>query len=179
MALPGDVLNMTNPKGIIITVTGYTYNPGTVNIKKQLNDPKTYLDFQFYMSEMLRDEFVRAIDKQRFGKKWPPLSFPYYTYKQRKNLSLNIWEATGLLKKEIKVFKKGSYIAVGFRQKDVYPKTQAKINSIAKYVEYGTPKMPARALFRPLTEYMRKHVSDYFKRYQKELKKQNKKYLYF
>lgn len=178
MALPKEVLGMTDPAGILITVTGYTYNPGTKTIQSQLSDPKAYLDFQFYMAETLRDEFVRAIDKQRFNKKWPPLSVSYYTWKERKNLSLHIWEATGTMKNTLKVFKKGSYIAVGFRQTDVYPKTSAKINTIAKYVEYGTPKMPARPLFRPLTEYMRKHVSDYFKRYKKELKKQKKQYLY-
>lgn len=71
------------------------------------------------MSDMLASELYKAIDTQRYTKynksKWKPLSFSYYTWKKRHKLSLHIWEATGCLKSNIKVFKKGSYIAVGFR----------------------------------------------------------------
>ena len=182
MKIPTSVLNMKTPKAILITPTGYTYNPGIRSIKSTMSN-KRYHDFSIYMADMLATTFYDAIDTQRYkGTKWPPLSISYLTWKGRHHLSLNIWEATGCLKNSIKIFKKGDYIAVGFKQSDTYPKTLAKVNTIARYMEYGTNKrvgaMPPRPLFRPITEYMRKHVSDYYKRYQKELTKSGKNYLY-
>lgn len=173
---------MKDPKAILITPTGYMYNPGVRSIKNSLSN-KQFKDFSIYIADKMADTFHDAIDTQRYkGNKWPPLTIRYLTWKGKKNLSLNIWEATGCLKNNIKVFKKGNYIAVGFKQSDVYPKTAAKVNTIARYMEYGTNKpkgaMPPRPLFRPITIYMRKHVSDYYKRYQNELKSKNKTYLY-
>lgn len=170
--------------GIFITVTGYTYNPGKNSIKKNMTEDE-YKDFQIYMAEQILKEFRDAIDKQRYKKgprAWKPLSISYMTWKRRHNLSLNIWEATGRMKKSLKIFKKGNMIAIGFMQRDVYPKTYAKINDIARYLEYGGNKdpnrPPARPLFRPVLENCRKNVRRYYKRYLKELKDSNKQYLY-
>ena len=75
-------------------------------------------------------------------------------------------------------------IAVGFRQKDVYPDTSLKVNTVARYVEYGTNRsskgggMPPRPLFRPVLVYMRKHVNDYYRNYLKDLKRLGKKHIY-
>ena len=177
---------MKKAPGIIITPTGYMYKPGSSSLVKKLSQDE-YRDFQFYMADMLCYEFERAIDSQRYKhdvSKWPPLSFKYLTWKKSHNLSLKIWEATGTLKSNLKIFRKGSFIAVGFKQADVYPKSRLKINNIARYLEYGTNnsngkvRIPPRPLFRPITVYMRKHINDYYKKYQKELKSQNKKFLY-
>ena len=82
----------------------------------------------------------------------------------------------------MKIFKKGNMIAVGFKQRDIYPKSFAKVNDIARYLEYGGKRdpnrPPSRPLFRPVVEYMRKNVNRYYKRYQKELKTKGKDYLY-
>ena len=188
MKIPYTVTKMNKIDGILLTVTGYTYRPGLNTISKNMTQDQ-YRDFQIYMSDILAEQIYKAIDTQRYTKfnksKWKPLSFNYYTWKKKNHLSLHIWEATGCLKSNIKVFKKGSYIAVGFRQKDYYPNSFLKVNTVARYMEYGTNKktgaMPARPLFRPLLTYMRKHVSDYYKQYQKEiaeLNKQGKQYIY-
>ena len=180
--IPSSVIKMKKVRGIIITVTGYLYSPGKVSFKKNLSE-KEYKDFQIYMAEMLLEEFVKAIDNQRYAtKSWPSLSIRYLTYKRRHNLSLKMWEATGYMKKSLKVFKKGDYIAVGFKQSDVYPKSLAKVNTIARYLEYGgganNSRPPARPLFRPITIYMRKNIGRYYKKYVKELKTKKKKFLY-
>ena len=174
------VLKMKRVDGIIITVTHYTYNPGLIHIKNSLTDTE-YLDFQIYMAAQICDEFVNAIKNQRYTRgnhPWKPLTIKYYTWKKKHNLSLNIWEATGTLKNEIKVFKKGNFIAVGFSQHDYYPHTMLQINKLARWLEFGGRKLPARPLFRPIVIYMRKNVSRYFKKYQKEIIKSRKKYLY-
>lgn len=179
--IPDNVIQMKKIDGIIVTVTGYTYTPGSNTLKKKLSDEE-YRDFAIYMANQLADVIYQAIDKQRYNRKWPPLSVKYSTWKGVMHLSLNIWEATGRMKNSIKVFKKGNFIGVGFMQRDVYPKSSAKINTIARCLEYGTNsgngRIPPRPLFRPALVYMRKHVSDYYKKYQKELKKYRKSFMY-
>lgn len=180
--VPSSVINARRVDGIIVTVTGYTYSPGKNSIKKKVSEDE-YKDFQIYMAVRLRDAFVDAIDKQRYASKfWAPLSMKYYTWKKRHNLSLNIWEATGHMKNSIKIFKKGNFIAVGFTQRDLYPKSLVQVNKIARYLEFGGRKNPnrppSRPLFRPITEYMRKNVSRYYKSYKKELVKSKKQFLY-
>jgi hypothetical protein len=142
-----------------------------------------YKDFQIYMSIVLLDMFVDAIEKQRYASKsWKPLSVYYRTWKQKHNLSLNIWEATGHLKKTLKIFKKGDYIAVGFKQRDLYTHSFIQVNQVAKFLEFGgrknTDRPPSRPLFRPVTERVRKDVGRYYKKYQSELKRSGKDYLY-
>jgi hypothetical protein len=182
--VPKSVIQMKNIGGILITVTGYTYSPGKNSLRKQMS-ADSYKDFQIYMAEQLLGEFVRAIDTQRYksgSKAWKPLSLKYKTWKKTHNLSLNIWEATGHMKDSLKIFKKGNMIAVGFKQTDIYPKSYAKVNQIARYLEYGGNKNPnrppSRPLFRPIVEYCRKNVSRYYKKYQKELKASKKQFLY-
>lgn len=178
MRIPNDVLKMRKTDGIYITPIGYTYNPGINKIKESLQ-PKQYKDFQIYASDIITDAIIKAIDSQRYkSTKWPPLSVRYVDWKRRKKYSLKIWECTGFMKKHIRVFRKGNFIAIGFMRKDCYPKTRVTLNQIAKYVEFGTPKMPARPLFRQIVLYYRKNVSRLFKNYQKELVSQKKNYLY-
>lgn len=178
MEISNAVFQMKVIKGILVSVTGYLYTPGTKKIESELGDYQ-YKDFQIYMAVQLAEGYRDAITNQRFRlRKWSPLSLSYMRYKKQHHLSLKIWEATGTLKNTIHVFKKGTLIVVGFKQSDTYHKTGIKINTIARYLEYGTVKMPARPLFRPLLVYMRKHVSDYYKRYQKELKSKKVSCLY-
>lgn len=178
MKIPNDVLKMKKIDGVFVTVSGYTYNPGISSIKDTLR-PKQYKDFQIYASDIIADAFVAAIDSQRYkSTHWPPLTIRYVDWKRRKKYSVKIWECTSFMKNHIKVFKKGNFIALGFMRKDCYPRTAVSLNRIAKYVEFGTVKMPARPLFRPIVLYYRKNVSRLFKNYQKELNKRKVDYLY-
>ena len=181
---------MDRVDGIYITVSQHMLKLGSKRIQKELGG-LYYQDFLIFMAVTLAKEFERAIDTQRYkGTKWAPLSVSYLTYKQRKNLSLNIWEATGFLKNSITIFKKfNNFIAVGFQQKQYYPNSWVQVNMVARYVEYGTNRntvngkktMPARPLFRPIASYVSKHISRYYKAYLKEIGKLGNKripYLY-
>ena len=181
---------MDRVDGIYITVSQHMLKLGSKRIQKELGG-LYYQDFLIFMAVTLAKEFERAIDTQRYkGTKWAPLSVSYLTYKQRKNLSLNIWEATGFLKNSITIFKKfNNFIAVGFQQKQYYPNSGVQVNMVARYVEYGTNRntvngkktMPARPLFRPIASYVSKHISRYYKDYLKEIGKLSNKripYLY-
>jgi hypothetical protein len=157
--------------GIIISVTGYRWVPGGRDIRSSLDD-KEYVKFISYMANELKVELVRAIDTQRYKKnikKWPPLSIKYLQYKKRVGLSTNIWEATGNMRKNIKVFNRGSWLVVGFKKDDKYPSTDLTFNRVAKYVEYGGIKLPPRPLFREVAVYMRKNINMYYKRFRRDV----------
>lgn len=174
------IKGMKEIKGIYITVTNTIYRVGITTYKKKMSE-KSYKDFQIYVADTMADEIKSAIDKQRFKDKWSKLSFSYMMYKKKKNLSLDIWKATGTLQVEVKAFPLQRMIAVGFKPNDRYKGTKVPINNIAKYVEYGTDgknRMAPRPLFRNVLTYMRKHIRLYYNRYNKELKKRNTDYLY-
>lgn len=179
--IPYNIRKMSRIDGIHITVTNYIYRPGITNLKKQMSNEQ-YKDFMIYIAAEMVAILVTAIDNQRYEKTWKPLSISYRTWKEKHHLSLNIWEATGQMKKSIKCFKKGNYIEIGFRNKDIYPKSKAPLNLIAKFLEYGSVNVvdrpPSRPLWRPLVIYMRKNISRYYKNYQKELKRKKRDFLY-
>ena len=178
--VPTNIARMKKINRIIISVTGYKYNPGIKSVIKDIEDDSDKVrDFIIYMAVTLANELKRAIDTQRYkSNKWPPLSISYTSYKKRHGLKLKIWEATGYLKHHIHVFRNGSNIVVGFQEKDVYHKSRVRLNLIAKYVEYGNNKIPARPLFRPILLQVRKHIAQYFQRYLRDLQLYQKDYLF-
>jgi len=170
---------MNEVEGLHFTVTNFRYNPGQRNLKPTLDDVQ-YKDFMIYVSAEIVAMIVNAIDKQRFIRKWKPLSISYVTYKKRHNLSLKIYEATGFMKDNIRVFSRGKYIEIGFDARTRYPKSHVSVNIIARYLEFGSRSNnhpPARPLWRPLHVYIRKNIGRYYDKYQKELKRTQKKYL--
>ena len=143
---------------------------------------KQYKDFVIFLAACMVADYNNAINNQRYSSKWRPLSIPYYTWKKKKHLSLKIWEATGHLRRQIKLFKKAGFVSVGFMQRDVYPLTSVKVNDIARILEFGSVSVkdhpPARPLWRPMLLYYRKNVSRYYKAYNDELKRLHKMYLF-
>ena len=175
--------------GIIVSVTGRRWNPGQKYIKDILSY-EDYMKFMIYMAEQLKKEIIFAITRQRWARdvrKWPPLSLNYLRYKQKHNLSTNIWEATGHLKRNLKVFIRGTYLVVGFKRDDHYPNSNIRINKVAQYVEYGGSKskpLPvfrsglanaknkyshpkARPLFDAVYESMRRDIDKFYKDFKK------------
>lgn len=118
-------------------------------------------EFAKYLADLMRDEFVAAIEDQRFANKWPPLSFNYLRYKRIHRLSLKTWEATGVLKDSIVSKKRLGYYYVGIDPNRRY-RNGARVLDIASYLEYGTSRMPARPLFRPIFEDIRKNLDNYW-----------------
>lgn len=132
--------------------------------------PPEYLDdFCKYLVKIMKSEFKKAIDNQRYSYRWKPLSVNYIRYKKMHNLSLKTWEATGLLYDSIVYRKRNGYYMVGIDTRKRY-KNGAKVLDIAKCLEYGTSTIPARPLFRPIFTYMRKNMSRYWKKFLREEK---------
>lgn len=178
--ISNQVIKMAKCNGIKLTVTGYIYNPGIRAIKPTMSQDE-YRDFMLFVATTIVATIFNAIDNQRYKGKWKPLSIKYYEYKKAHKLSLNIYEATGNMKKSIHVFKDHDYIAVGFNNRDLYPKSRAKINLIARYLEFGSrdnAHPPSRPLWRPITMYVRKNIKRYYKDYVREIHKTGKQYLF-
>lgn len=137
-------------------------------IAKQSNFPDWVQEkFAAYMAKELRNQFKDAITKQRFKSTWPPLSIPYRDWKGDHNLSLNIWEATGYLKKSIVYRKRNGYYLVGIDPYKKY-KDGPKVLYVAQCIEYGTSRMPARPLFRPIFNQVRKNIRRYWVKFLRE-----------
>jgi len=148
---------------------GAYWKPGSVLATKE---ERKYLGrFAKYMSEVMAIELQKAIDNQKYVynsyKNWEPLSIAYYKHKEKHNLSLKIWEATSLLKNNITYWRSNNMWVVGVDRNKYYPKTLVKIHTVIRYMEYGTHKMPARPLFRPVKDRLSKDIRMYWERFKK------------
>lgn len=144
-----------------INVIDKVYQPGTHMLNSRAKS-KYMEEFTKYMASELQRELVRAIDTQRFKYKWKPLNVKYLKYKKKHNLSLKTWEATGLLKDSIRVYKYGNVYLVGIDKRRKYKGTPVRIYDVAVRLEYGTSTIPARPLFRPIVEHMSKNIRSYW-----------------
>lgn len=147
------------------TINKY-WDPGVRLLDNESQRLKT--DFQRYMAR----EYVRliklCIDDQRYKSKWKDLTPGYLEYKRKHGLSLNIWEATGELKNALKVTIRGRSIVIGFDKRSGHKGSKAKLYMIAKWMEYGTIKMPPRPLFRVVYMYMSANVNYFLKKFLRE-----------
>lgn len=146
-------LNLSNEK----------FYPGKNILKKY---PELELDFAKYLARTFKTMINEAIKKQRYANRWQPLSYSYMRYKQIHNLSTNMWEATGLLRKSIVARRRNGYYMIGVDPTKRY-KDGPKVIEVARWMEYGTSTMPARPLFRPIMTYIRKHIRDYWNKFLK------------
>lgn len=167
---------------------GKLWSPGKRKIMNLEQTPLTFRDellrhFTKYMAGVYADELVRAIEEQRYGDVWTPLSPHYLLLKERMGWSDKIWEATGKLKASIDWWRspdKKGYV-VGVSPKKYYRAANGDhilVRDVALWMEYGTgeqaeggkgktgwPGMPARPLFRPLRDYLSKHIDDFYRKF--------------
>lgn len=148
---------------IYIQTIDKEWRPGSIMLP--LDRRKHLGRFAHFMADVMAEELSKAIDNQRYAKNWAPLSISYYNHKKVNNLSLNIWEATGLLKDSISVWRSNHRWVVGIPRHKRYPGTFVRVHTVAKYLEYGTSRMPARPLFRPLSIYLSKNVERYWTKF--------------
>jgi hypothetical protein len=165
------------PKAMYVhlLVQDLLWSPG---VKLSKENEELQADFAGFIAQQYRKELVKAIDTQRFKTKWPPLSFEYYTFKKRHHLSTNMWEATGFLKDHIVAFKKKGEWVVGPDPDAIHPESHVSLLFIARCLEYGTDKIPARPLFRPLAAYISRHIDLYWRSFlklRKSIKKSDRK----
>jgi hypothetical protein len=160
---------MPIPSQVRFQIDDSVWSPG-VRLAFAERRPDLLPGFARYMAKICVMELRRAIRTQRYKTTWEPLSVHYSTYKIQKDLSLNTWEATGHLINSITWWEQGDYYVVGIKPSTSYPSNPGlKVSKVAKFLEYGTEKMPARPLFRPLFQYLKKHIRTFWSRYLAEV----------
>lgn len=158
---------LVNRMTLVINVTDERWKPGS----SFLNDPKYGLDkydgqalleeFSRYLANEMKNLIKERIDVQYRYLRWDPLSPGYLEFKKRHGLSEDIWKATGRLYDSIEAYPFGGTIIVGINPSAHYD-NGTNVLFVAKCMEFGTDKMPARPLFAPTVRYMRRHIREYF-----------------
>lgn len=132
---------------------------------------KLFQEFTRYILNLYKSLILHAIKKQKFPKKYPPLSPNYVRYKKMNRMKKGFWQATGFSQVELIYWrlKKGHY-AIGFKKNLIHPASGEKVWKIHNYVERGTSKMPPRPLYWPIARSIQRHLYDvHFKRFIKEI----------
>lgn len=124
--------------------------------------------FDKWVAEKIADLTRTAVKEQRWKHKWKPLNPKYKAWKIRKGLDPRILIAYGYYINSIKVYRSNKDWVVGVDPFQIHPKTGIRMKKLARYLEYGTSRMPARPHWRPAFEHVRKHIDRYIKKYLKE-----------
>jgi hypothetical protein len=114
------------------------------------------------IAQIYADELVKAINSQRYKGRWEPLSPEYLEWKKANNMSTKIWEATSLLKDSIGVWRSNNRYVVGIKRNIKYPDSNVPVYRVARWMEFGTSKMPARPLFLPVKKLINSRLRTYW-----------------
>lgn len=131
-----------------------TWNPGITLI----HDKHELRSFHDYMAHTYVLEVQDIVKNMRYQHKFSPLNPKYLDYKIDNNLHLGHWIATGDLINNLKV---KSHSTVGFDNRKRHY-SNLKYLDLARYLEYGTLRIPPRPLFRLVYERMRRDSSRWY-----------------
>lgn len=118
--------------------------------------------FSKFIAEKMVKLLVSAITTQRYKSRWEPLTPSYIEFKRHNGLSLNIWEATGMIKNHIVSYKYNSSYIIGINPRAKYPGSDLHLLQVAKWMEFGNSRIPARPLFQPIVNYMKRNIRKYW-----------------
>jgi hypothetical protein len=144
-----------------VQVRGRVYQPAK-RIKKKLKaeGEKLGRGFDKFIAEKIVETAKAGILEQRWRDKWKPLSPSYLEWKKRKGLDTRILIATGQYLDSFKVYRSGKYWVAGVEKDRLhyFEGKVVKIGDLAKWLEFGTRKMPPRPHWRPAFDYVSKNI---------------------
>jgi len=135
----------------------------------KLTPEKLQNDFAYYIASVLRARVKESIYKQSLGRRpmkslYKPLN-KYYSKTKPKANQDKFWINTGYLVNNLKLWRSGNTVRIGFKNSDTYPSSSTKLVNVILWLEKGTKNIPARPLFSPHAKHISKHISQYFKHY--------------
>lgn len=110
-------------------------------------------------------ELVEAINSQRYKGRWEPLTDSYLAYKVSHGLSPKMWEATSLLKTSLTYYVRGNSYVVGVNEALLYPGSNVPVYKVIRWLEFGTSRIPARPLFRPVRNRIQRNMRNYWEEF--------------
>lgn len=146
------------------TVTGIKFTPGRYLCKNNIELQNRFAE---HIAKLIQQDLVRTIETQRYSSRWAPLSPSYLEYKKANGLSTKIWKASGNMVSSIYKIRRRSTILIGVSNSRKYPNSNQTLAEVAKRLEYGTEKVPARPLFRPIYSNYRKNIRTYWNKFLK------------
>jgi|DewCreStandDraft_5_1066085.scaffolds.fasta_scaffold24393_2 ribosomal protein S30 len=128
--------------------------------------------FSKFVAEKMAERVKAHIEKQEPRLKWKPLSKAYLRRKIRLGYDKRILIASGQYIDSIYVYRSDKAYVVGVRPRihmgaKGLSEGGMKMSLLAKWLEFGTRKMPARPHWRPAFFYVRKNIAKYFHEYMK------------
>ena len=145
-----------------------------VSIGKTIDDVAD--SFSMYMAVLLIASVRRYIQKQRLGRismktKYPSLSERYKKTKVPKHRDY-FWINTGFLLNHIRPYRGGrkGYIYVGAPSRIRHPENGIILNKIIIYLERGTKYVPARPLFTPTFQLLKKNIDSIVDRFMRDVR---------
>ena len=129
------------------------------------------LETQFakYLIGVIRYNVDQAIVKQKLGprtfySRYKPLSKRWKAAKKRHGLAQGFWRATTFLQNNIRIWQAGEVSYIGFPDNIIHPRNGQSLHIISLALELGSKKrnIPARPLFKPVSENISKNIFAYF-----------------
>jgi len=161
---------------IYINITRVTSHPDFKPYGKTMSS-QVYEDFVKFLVFMVREQVKDIITHQRFKKRWKPLSPAYLRWKVLKGYDTRTWIRTGKLLKAIKAWYNPSrkLWIIGVSPYTVYDDTGLAVLDVARWMEHGTSRMPARPVFGPVFSNIEKNIGDFWNLYEKAVRSGKKK----
>ena len=154
-----------------IKVRGRNYQPAK-RIKQKLREEGKRLGrgFDKYIAEKIMETAKIAILEQRWSSKWQPLSPEYLEWKKKKGLDTRILIATGQYLDSFKVYRSGNSWVAGVDKERLhyFEGKTVRMGDLAKWLEFGTRKMPPRPHWRPAFDYVSKNIRYFWNKFLKE-----------
>lgn len=157
--------NKIQYKSIYVNVLDKTFTPGKLTCKGKFEEYQP--EFADYIAGLIQKDLVDTIETQSLSSKWKPLSPSYIASKKKRGLHTEIWKATGNMESSIYKINRKDRVLIGVTGARKYPGTNNTLLEVARYLEYGTSKMPARPLFRPIVDKYTKNVAKYWRKFLK------------
>lgn len=150
---------------IKIQPTAQEWRPASRMAKGSREKERLLGQFAHLIADIYRDELVNAINSQRYKGQWEPLDKDYLEWKRRQGLDTRIWIATGMLRDSISVYRSNGAWVVGINQRMRYPGSKVHMYKVLRWMEYGTSRMPARPLFRPVKRLIQGRMRKYWNQF--------------
>lgn len=152
-------------KSVYVNVLDRSFTPGKLACRGKFEEYQP--EFADHIASLIQKDIVDAIENQTLESKWKPLSPNYLDKKKKSGLSTKIWKATGNMQDSIYKINRKNKVLVGVTGSRKYPGTNRTLLQVARELEYGTSKIPARPLFRPIVDKYTKNIGWYWRKFLK------------
>ncbi len=126
--------------------------------------------FQRFMAERIAEHLKNGIFRQKWKSRWKRLSPKYLKWKKRKGLDTRILLAHHYYISSITVYRSGGDWVVGVKPFQKHPATGVRMEKLARFLEFGTSRMPPRPHWRPALEEVRRNSGRFLRRYLRDVK---------